>query len=319
MNNTLNNIVFDWSTWSTKTEPIRAREKGLPKNFVSYGARELGIEWNKVKDEHLRLNDSPSKSGIDFVLAQNHIEYKVYKRRTDNWQERIATIENGCLNIFQDGKPLWYETSWIFAYGRGKHPERIKSARKVKYNNYGGKESWGKNLFGLKSLKGIKEACYEDGLKVKYLHLSLDPSMPYMKASDKRNKRVKEKYNAIKFISEKDYKSKMMEERYNKFLKRLNDPMNIYNRFKKAESICLDYINHGTLDQKREFSSSYVRLIENYQSYTKEFEAYNKRNGYKSKTYRAFEHSYLSSCLDRLNQHLKQIHNQDEEEKRRSI
>jgi hypothetical protein len=313
MNNTLNNLIFDWTRYYGEGDKLHPYKVGLPENFLNYGADELGIEWNKVREDHLTWNDKPSKSGIDFVIAQNSISYKTKKRYTDNWFETISTIENGCLNIFQDGKPLWYETNWKFVEGRGENRLRLKSARKVKYNNYGGKQSWGKNLFGLKSLKGIKEVCEEQGLVVKYLHLSLAPTKPYMNAKAVRKERLNAQRGALKFINHKDIRSEMASARHDKMTERLNDPIAMRKKFKKAESVCLDYLNKGSLEQKRKFARVYEQLIDNYQYYKREYENY--QESLKGDRRYSYRWSSIGSYVNGLQEHIKNVHRQDEQER----
>ena len=72
MNNTLNNLIFDWYLGYENEKPTpRESHIGLPENFLNYGADELGIEWDKVREEDLTWNNEPSKSGIDFVVSQS--------------------------------------------------------------------------------------------------------------------------------------------------------------------------------------------------------------------------------------------------------
>jgi len=313
MNNTLNNLIFDWTRYYGEGNTLHPYKVGLPENFLNYGADELGIEWNKVREDHLTWNDKPSKSGIDFVIAQNSISYKTKKRYTDNWFETISTIENGCLNIFQDGKPLWYETNWKFVGGRGEDRLRLKSARKVKYNNYGGKQSWGKNLFGLKSLKGIKEVCEEQGLEVKYLHLSLAPTKPYMNAKVVRGERLNAQRGALKFISNYEIRKEAMSARHDKMTERLNDPIAMRKKFKKAEAVCLDYLNKGSLEQKRKFARVYEQLIDNYQYYKREYENY--QESLKGDRRYSYRWSSIGSYVNGLQEHIKNVHRQDEQER----
>ena len=52
MNNTLNNLIFDWTRYYGEGDKLHPYKVGLPENFLNYGADELGIEWNKVREDH---------------------------------------------------------------------------------------------------------------------------------------------------------------------------------------------------------------------------------------------------------------------------
>ena len=70
MNKTINNLKQSY--WESKEQLRR---------FKNLGAK-LGIDWNKLQDNELRLNDTISKEGIVFVIAQKDAEWRQQRGRT---------------------------------------------------------------------------------------------------------------------------------------------------------------------------------------------------------------------------------------------
>ena len=96
MNKTINNLKLSY--WESREQLRR---------FKNLGAK-LGIDWNKLQDNELRLNDTISKEGIVFVIAQEDAEWEQQRGRSHNWYETIRIKKDEVVLVLKDGKPMWY-------------------------------------------------------------------------------------------------------------------------------------------------------------------------------------------------------------------
>ena len=257
MNKTINNLKL--SHWNTRHQLTR---------FKNLGAK-LGIDWNKLQDDELRLNDTISKEGIVFVIAQEDVEWRQPQGRSQRWYETISISKGDVVLTLKDGKPLWYREEWL--RHRGAHEGRDYTAiicgrSSYSYSTY----TFGSNIKGLQSISGIRRAINEDGLVVKYLHLSLKEDMPYMTAQDKAHERRMHKENNLKWKDDKQIKEEFWSKLSAMYKSRLNDPVIIKKKFRKARNTCIFVINNAPYDEQSRFAGMLRNLIKSYQAYEKE-------------------------------------------------
>ena len=290
MNKTINNLKL--SHWNTRHQL---------KRFKNLGAK-LGIDWNKLQDDELRLNDTISKEGIVFVIAQEDVEWRQLRGRSHNWYETIHIKKDEVVLVLKDGKPMWYREEWL--RHRGAHEGRDYTATicgrsSYSYNTY----TFGSNIKGLQSIAGIRRAVNEDGLVVKYLHLSLKEDMPYMTAQDKANERRQHLENNLKWKDDKQVKEEFWAKLSAMYKSRLNDPVSIKSKFRKARKTCIFVINNGPYDEQSRFAGMLRNLIKSYQAYEKE-----RKDGrghrydasyYINQRAKEFQTSYLDIVQDR--------------------
>jgi len=290
MNKTINNLKL--SHWNTRHQL---------KRFKNLGAK-LGIDWNKLQDDELRLNDTIVKEGIVFVIAQEDVEWRQLRGRSHNWYETIHIKKDEVVLVLKDGKPMWYREEWL--RHRGAHEGRDYTATicgrsSYSYNTY----TFGSNIKGLQSIAGIRRAVNEDGLVVKYLHLSLKEDMPYMTAQDKANERRQHLENNLKWKDDKQVKEEFWAKLSAMYKSRLNDPVSIKSKFRKARKTCIFVINNGPYDEQSRFAGMLRNLIKSYQAYEKE-----RKDGrghrydasyYINQRAKEFQTSYLDIVQDR--------------------
>ena len=290
MNKTINNLKL--SHWNTRHQL---------KRFKNLGAK-LGIDWNKLQDDELRLNDTIVKEGIVFVIAQEDVEWRQLRGRSHNWYETIYIKKDEVVLVLKDGKPMWYREEWL--RHRGAHEGRDYTATicgrsSYSYNTY----TFGSNIKGLQSIAGIRRAVNEDGLVVKYLHLSLKEDMPYMTAQDKANERRQHLENNLKWKDDKQVKEEFWAKLSAMYKSRLNDPVSIKSKFRKARKTCIFVINNGPYDEQSRFAGMLRNLIKSYQAYEKE-----RKDGrghrydasyYINQRAKEFQTSYLDIVQDR--------------------
>ena len=257
MNKTINNLKL--SHWNTRHQL---------KRFKNLGAN-LGIDWNKLQDDELRLNDTIVKEGIVFIIAQEDVEWRQLRGRSHSWYETIHIKKDEVVLVLKDGKPMWYREEWL--RHRGAHDGREQTATicgrsSYSYNTY----TFGSNIKGLQSITGIRRAVNEDGLVVKYLHLSLKEDMQYMTAQDKASERRQHLENNLKWKDDKQIKEEFWAKLSAMYKSRLNDPVSIKNKFRKARKTCIFVINNAPYDEQSRFAGMLRNLIKNYQAYEKE-------------------------------------------------
>ena len=78
MNETINNLKMYY--WNSRKQL---------KRFKNLGAK-LGVDWNRLQDNQLRLNDTISKEGIVFVIAQEDAEWRQPQGRSQRWYEKVC-------------------------------------------------------------------------------------------------------------------------------------------------------------------------------------------------------------------------------------
>ena len=290
MNKTINNLKLSY--WESREQLRR---------FKNLGAK-LGIDWNKLQDDELRLNDTIVKEGIVFVIAQEDVEWRQLRGRSHNWYETIHIKKDEVVLVLKDGKPMWYREEWL--RHRGAHEGRDYTATicgrsSYSYNTY----TFGSNIKGLQSIAGIRRAVNEDGLVVKYLHLSLKEDMPYMTAQDKANERRQHLENNLKWKDDKQVKEEFWAKLSAMYKSRLNDPVSIKSKFRKARKTCIFVINNGPYDEQSRFAGMLRNLIKSYQAYEKE-----RKDGrghrydasyYINQRAKEFQTSYLDIVQDR--------------------
>ena len=290
MNKTINNLKLSY--WESREQLRR---------FKNLGAK-LGIDWNKLQDNELRLNDTISKEGIVFVIAQKDAEWRQERGRSHSWFETINVKKDEVVLVLKDGKPMWYREEWL--RHRGAHDGREQTATicgrsSYSYNTY----TFGSNIKGLQSITGLRRAINEDGLVVKYLHLSLEKDMPYMTAQDKANERRQHLENNLKWKDDKQIKEEFWAKMSEMYKSRLNDPVIIKQKFRKARQACINVLGQGTYEQQARFAGMLKNLIDSYQAYEKE-----RKDGrghrydasyYINQKAKEFQTSYLDIVQDR--------------------
>jgi len=260
MNKTIYNL--NMSYWNSRNQL---------KRFKNLGAK-LGIDWNKLEDNQLRLNDSISKEGIVFVIAQEDAEWRQPQGRSQRWYETVYVKKDDVVLVLKDGKPLWYRDEWL--RHRGAHGGHEETATICSRGSYGHiTYTFGRNIKGLQSIAGLKRAINEDGLVVKYLHLSLENDMPYMTAQNKRKERAINKVDNLKWQKDKDIKNEFWHKMSEMYKSRLNDPVVIKKKFREAKHICINVLTQriaSTYDEQARFAGMLRNLIKSYQDYEKE-------------------------------------------------
>ena len=291
MNKTINNLKMHH--WDANRQL---------KRFKNLGAK-LGIDWNKLEDNQLRLNDTISKEGIVFVISKRDSEWRQLRGRSDNWYETIRVKKDEVILVLKDGKPLWYKHDWLKhkgAHGGKDYTATICS--RSSYSSYYSKYTFGSNIRGLQSIAGIKKSI-KRGLDVKYLHLSLKEDMPYMTAQDKASERRQHQENNLKWKDDKQVKEEFWAKLSAMYKSRLNDPVSIKNKFRKARKTCIFVINHGPYDEQSRFAGMLRNLIKSYQAYEKERkESRGHRydaSYYENQRAKEFQTSYLDIVQDR--------------------
>jgi hypothetical protein len=257
MNKTINNLEMHY--WNSRQQL---------KRFKNLGAQ-LGIDWNKLEDNQLRLNDTISKEGIVFVIAQEDVEWRQPQGRSQRWFETIKISKDEVILVLKDGKPLWYRHEWLRhkgAHGGRDVTATICGRSSYAYTTY----TFGNNIKGLQSIAGLRRAINEDGLVVKYLHLSLADDMPYMTAHKKQQERAMHKVNNLKWQTDKDIKQEFWRKMSEMYKSRLNDPVSIKSKFRKARKTCIFVINNAPYDEQSKFAGMLRNLIKSYQAYEKE-------------------------------------------------
>ena len=290
MNKTINNLKLSY--WESREQLRR---------FKNLGAK-LGIDWNKLQDNELRLNDTISKEGIVFVIAQKDAEWRQQRGRSHSWFETINVKKDEVVLVLKDGKPMWYREEWL--RHRGAHDGKEQTATicgrsSYSYNTY----TFGSNIKGLQSITGLRRAINEDGLVVKYLHLSLEKDMPYMTAQDKANERRQHLENNLKWKDDKQIKEEFWAKMSEMYKSRLNDPVIIKQKFRKARQACINVLGQGTYEQQARFAGMLKNLIDSYQAYEKERKDGRGRrydaSYYINQKAKEFQTSYLDIVQDR--------------------
>jgi len=257
MNKTINNLKLNH--WNSRRQFTR---------FKNLGAK-LGIDWNKLEDSQLCLNDTISKEGIVFVIAQEDVEWRQLRGRSYDWYETISISKDDVVLTLKDGKPLWYREEWL--RHRGAHGGREYTATICgKSSYYYTTHTFGRNIRGLQSIAGLRRAINEDGLVVKYLHLSLKEDMPYMTAQDKAQERRMHKENNLKWKDDKQIKEEFWSKLSGMYKSRLNDPVVIKKKFRKARQVCINVLGQGSYEQQSRFAGMLKNLIDSFQAYEKE-------------------------------------------------
>jgi hypothetical protein len=257
MNKTINNLKL--SHWNSRHQL---------KRFKNLGAK-LGVDWNKLEDNQLRLNDTISKEGIVFVIAQEDVEWRQLRGRSHNWYETISISKGDVVLTLKDGKPLWYREEWLRhrgAHGGREYTATICGKSSYSYSTY----TFGRNIRGLQSIAGLRKSINESGLVVKYLHLSLKENMPYMTAQDKASERRQHLENNLKWKDDKQIKEEFWAKMSAMYKSRLNDPVSIKSKFRKARKTCIFVINNAPYDEQSKFAGMLRNLIKSYQAYEKE-------------------------------------------------
>lgn len=291
MNKTINNLKMHH--WGANRQL---------KRFKNLGAK-LGIDWNKLEDNQLRLNDTISKEGIVFVISQNDREWRQLRGRSDNWYETIRVKKDEVILVLKDGKPLWYKEDWLKhkgAHGGKDYTATICS--RSSYSSYYSKYTFGSNIRGLQSIAGIKKSIRR-GLDVKYLHLSLKEDMPYMTAQDKANERRKHLENNLKWKEDEQVKEEFWTKMSEMYKSRLNDPVVIKQKFRKARQVCINVLGQGSYDEQSRFAGMLKNLIDSYQAYEEERKE-SRGHRYDPSYYinekaKSFQTSYLDIVQDR--------------------
>ena len=292
MNKTINNLKL--SHWNTRHQLRR---------FKNLGAK-LGIDWNKLQDDELRLNDTISKEGIVFVIAQEDVEWRQLRGRSDNWYETIHIKKDEVVLVLKDGKPMWYREEWL--RHRGAHEGRDVTATicsRSSVSSYYSTYTFGSNIRGLQSIAGLKKAIDRDGLVVKYLHLSLKEDMPYMTAQDKASERRQHQENNLKWKDDKQIKEEFWAKMSEMYKSRLNDPVVIKKKFRRARQVCINVLGHGSYEQQSKFAGMLRNLINSYQDYEQErkdsrghrYDA----SYYENQKAKEFQRAYLDIVQDR--------------------
>jgi hypothetical protein len=257
MNKTINNLKLNH--WNSRRQFTR---------FKNLGAK-LGIDWNKLEDSQLCLNDTISKEGIVFVIAQEDVEWRQLRGRSYDWYETISISKGDVVLTLKDGKPLWYREEWL--RHRGAHGGREYTATICGKSSYSyTTHTFGRNIRGLQSIAGLRRAINEDGLVVKYLHLSLKEDMPYMTAQDKAQERRMHKENNLKWKDDKQIKEEFWSKLSGMYKSRLNDPVVIKKKFRKARQVCINVLGQGSYEQQSRFAGMLKNLIDSFQAYEKE-------------------------------------------------
>tara|TARA_A100000172_G_scaffold46056_1_gene28448 strand:+ start:226 stop:1137 length:912 start_codon:yes stop_codon:yes gene_type:complete len=290
MNKTIYNL--EMSYWESREQLRR---------FKNLGAK-LGIDWNKLQDNELRLNDTISKEGIVFVIAQEDAEWRQQRGRSHSWFETINVKKDEVVLVLKDGKPLWYRHDWLRhrgAHGGKGQTATICGRSSYSYNTY----TFGSNIKGLQSITGLRRAINEEGLVVKYLHLSLKEDMPYMTAQDKANERRQHLENNLKWKDDKQIKEEFWAKMSEMYKSRLNDPVIIKQKFRKARQACINVLGQGTYEQQARFAGMLKNLIKSYQAYEKERKD-SRGHRYDASYYinqkaKEFQTSYLDIVQDR--------------------
>ena len=257
MNKIINNLEMHY--WNSKQQL---------KRFKNLGAQ-LGIDWNKLEDNQLRLNDTISKEGIVFVIAQEDVEWRQLQGRSQRWFETIKISKDEVILVLKDGKPMWYRHEWLRhkgAHGGRDVTATICGRSSYSYTTY----TFGSNIKGLQSIVGLRRAINEDGLVVKYLHLSLADDMPYMTAHKKQKERSMHKVNNLKWQTDEDIKQEFWRKMSEMYKTRLNDPVVIKKKFRRARQICINALVQGSYDEQSRFAGMLSNLIDSYQAYEEE-------------------------------------------------
>lgn len=294
MNKTINNLKMHH--WDANRQL---------KRFKNLGAK-LGIDWNKLQDDELRLNDAIVKEGIVFVIAQEDAEWRQLRGRSDNWYETISINKDDVVLVLKDGKPLWYKHDWLIH--KGAHGGRDYTATicsRSSYSSYYSKYTFGRNIIGLQSIAGLKKAINRNGLVVKYLHLSLKEDMPYMTAQDKANERREHLENNLKWKEDKQVKEEFWTKLSAMYKSRLNDPVVIKKKFRQARQVCINVLGQGSYDEQSRFAGMLGKLIDSYQAYEKERKE-SRGHRYDPSYYinekaKSFQTAYLDIVQDREN------------------
>jgi len=257
MNQTINNLKMNY--WNSRHQL---------KRFKNLGAK-LGIDWNKLEDNQLRLNDTISKEGIVFVIAQEDAEWRQQQGRSQRWFETINISKDEVILVLKDGKPLWYRDEWL--RHKGAHGGRDQTATICQRGSYSYTTyTFGNNVKGLQSIVGLRRAINEEGLVVKYLHLSLENDMPYMTAHNKQQERAMYKVDNLKWQKDEDMKREFWRKMSEMYKTRLNDPVAIKKKFRRARQVCINVLVQGSYDEQSRFAGMLSNLIDSYQAYEEE-------------------------------------------------
>ena len=290
--------------WNVDNQPVR---------FRNYGA-DLGIEWNKVEDSHLRLNDVKNPEGFNFIVAQNDVQWEQLRGRSNNWTRTIKINKGDVLLVLKDGKTLRYADKWKRHIGSHKMHRRYggkatASAQDARHGSGYPTNTFGKNIKGMQSISAIQTAVQERGLEVKHLHLCLADTMPYMTGLDKISKRRDYKHNNLKWMTDKEISSQFWNRIQEEYQQRLNDPVAIKKKFTEAKRICMSVLTPtDTIDynEQARFAGMLKNLIDSYQKYVKQRkerkESTRRRKyswDYTNQSAKDFQRHYLDIVQDR--------------------
>ena len=255
-----------------------------------------------MEDSQLCLNDTISKEGIVFVIAQEDVEWRQLRGRSCDWYETISISKGDVVLTLKDGKPLWYREEWL--RHRGAHGGREYTATicgekfLLLFNIYFWLE-----YQRLQSIAGLRKAINENGLVVKYLHLSLKEDMPYMTAQDKASERRQHLENNLKWKDDKQIKEEFWAKLSAMYKSRLNDPVVIKKKFRQARQVCINVLGQGSYDEQSRFAGMLGNLIDSYQAYEKERKE-SRGHRYDASYYinekaKSFQTAYLDIVQDR--------------------
>jgi len=289
MNKTLLNLKMN--TYTDSIMPIR---------FRNFGGS-IGIEWDKIEDSDFRLNDSMTKEGLEFVIAQEDLEYRKLRSRSHRWYETIFISKGDVILVLKDGKPLRCKHTWKRHLGAHKMQGRESRAsqtavQSIGKNYYESVYTFGTHQYGLQSTNGIKTAVNEEGLKVKYLHLSLCSSMHYMSGLKKLEERREHKEDNLKWATEDTIRNDFKRKMQTMYKNRLNDPITIRKKFFEARMLCLKKIQYGNLEEQSRFAGMLRNIIDKYKQYK---QAKDNQNSWVDNYAVDFQQKYIDIVKDR--------------------
>ena len=194
----------------------------LDRDLYSWLAK-LGVKASEIEDHQINRNVKPLKKGIEIAVSGKKITLRAKGNRY--WESDQEIDKGVVLNVFKDGKPVWYTKGW-----------RAKDISVSSPSKWGAEnmKTFGLQKYGYQSLSSILKI---PGMT--FYQILLDEDMPYMGAEKIRKLRMDIQDGYWRWRDDNDFKQEN-ERRYTDAMKRLySDPAKVKGLIKKAK----DYAN----------------------------------------------------------------------------
>ena len=190
----------------------------LDKDLYTWLAK-LGVKSNEIEDYQISKNMKPLKKGIEIAVSGKKITLPAKGNRY--WEHDQEVPKDVVLNVFKNGKPVWYSKSW-----------KSKDINVKSPSDWGSSDlkTFGLQKYGYQSLNSIKSIP-----GIVFYQISLEEDLPYMGADKKRQLRQSIQAGAISFKNDDEFRSEN-KRRYEDAIRNLyDDPEKVKAKIKKAK------------------------------------------------------------------------------------